>query len=53
MVVHKAFVVLLVAKLFERVGPEDVAHQSVRRRLAETVDLGFGGGRGARVSESG
>lgn len=46
MVVHKAFVVLLVAKLFERVGPQDVAHQSVRRRLAETVDLEFGGGRG-------
>jgi hypothetical protein len=53
-VVHKAVVVLLVAKLFERVGPQDVAHQSVRRRFAETVDLRFdGGGPGGRVSESG
>jgi hypothetical protein len=35
----KRVVVLLVAKLLERVGPEDVTHEAVGRRFPEAVDL--------------
>lgn len=30
---------LLLAEIFQRVGPQDVAHQPMRRRLAEAVNL--------------
>lgn len=36
---HEPVAVLLVSELFERVGPEDVAHEAVRRGLTEAVDL--------------
>jgi hypothetical protein len=39
MVVNKVFLRLFLTKVFERVGPKDVAHETVSRRLAETVDL--------------
>lgn len=45
MVVDEALRVLLVAELLERVGPQDVAHEAVRRRLAEAVDLRAAGER--------
>jgi hypothetical protein len=38
-VMHETVAVLLVSELLERVGPEDVAHKAVRRRLTEAVDL--------------
>lgn len=38
-VVWKVFGVLLVAKVLERVGPEQVAHGTERRRLLEPVQL--------------
>lgn len=39
MVVHEEIVSLLLSKLFERVGPEDVAHQAVCGWFAEAVNL--------------
>ena len=44
-VVDEALRVLLVAELLKRVGPQDVAHEAVRRRLAEAVDLRAAGER--------
>jgi hypothetical protein len=38
-VVDEEIVRLLLSKFFERVSPEDVAHQAVRRWLAKTIDL--------------
>ena len=40
-VVHEVLGCLLLAELFEWVGPEDVAHESLGWWLAETVDLEF------------
>jgi len=39
MVVDKVFLRLLLTKVFKRVGPEDIAHKTVGRRLTETVNL--------------
>jgi hypothetical protein len=39
MVVNEEVLGLFLAKLFERVGPENVAHQTVCWRLPETVNL--------------
>ena len=39
MVVDKVFLRLFLTKVLERVGPEDVAHKTVGRRLAEAVNL--------------
>jgi hypothetical protein len=39
MVVNKVLLRLFLAKVFKRVGPENIAHETVGRRLAETVDL--------------
>ena len=42
MVVHEIFVGFLLPEIFEGVGPEDVAHQALRRWLTETIDLHSG-----------
>lgn len=39
-VVYKEIVGLLLSKLLKRVGPEDVAHEAVRRWFSETINLG-------------
>ena len=41
MVVNEAFVGLFLPKVLYGVGPEDVAHQALGRRLPEAVDLGM------------
>ena len=38
-IMDKVFACLLLAELFKRVCPKDVAHETVCRRLTETVDL--------------
>lgn len=38
-VVDEPIRVLLVPKLLQWIGPEDVAHETMRRRLPEPVDL--------------
>lgn len=40
MVVNKVFLCLFLTKVLKRVGPENVAHKTVGRGLAEAVDLG-------------
>jgi hypothetical protein len=39
MVVNKVFLRLFLAKVFEWVSPENVAHKTVGWRLAEAIDL--------------
>ena len=39
MVVDKAVRRLLLTEVFDRVGPENVAHETLRRGLAEPVNL--------------
>lgn len=39
-VVDEALVRCLVSKVFQRVGPEKIAHDSVGGRLSESIDLG-------------
>ncbi len=39
MVVHEEFAILLLAKLFQRVGPQQIGHNAVGGRLAEPVNL--------------
>jgi hypothetical protein len=39
MVVNKVFLRLLLTKVFKRIGPENVAHETMGRGLAESVDL--------------
>lgn len=39
MVVDKVFLRLLLTKVLKGVGPEDVAHKTMGRGLAEAVDL--------------
>lgn len=40
MIVDKTVCDLLLAKVFDGVGPEDITHKTVGRRLSEAVDLG-------------
>ena len=40
MVVNKVFLCLFLSKVLKRVGPENVAHKTVGRGLAEAIDLG-------------
>lgn len=39
MIVYKAVGDLLLAKIFDWVGPENIAHEPMRRGLAEAIDL--------------
>jgi hypothetical protein len=32
---------LFLAKFFERIGPKDIAHKTVGRGFAETINLSF------------
>lgn len=47
-VVYEEIIRLLLSKLFEWIGPENVAHQAMRRWLSETVNLD----RSAKVSQA-
>lgn len=38
MVVQEVVAGLFLTKVFEGIGPEDVAHETLRRRLAETIN---------------
>jgi hypothetical protein len=40
MIVDKVFSTLLLPKVFHRVGPKDIAHETVRWWLTEAIDLG-------------
>jgi hypothetical protein len=40
MVVQEVVAGLFLAKVFKGIGPEDVAHETLGGRLAETVNLG-------------
>jgi hypothetical protein len=39
MVVDEVFLRLFLTKVFKRIGPENVAHETMGRGLAESVDL--------------
>ena len=39
MVVNEEIVRLFLSKLFERISPQDIAHETVGRRLAEPINL--------------
>lgn len=39
MIVDKGFGNFLLPKIFHGIGPEDIAHQAVGRRLAESIKL--------------
>ncbi len=38
-IMHEILGRLLLTEIFERIGPEDVAHQPVRGRLSESINL--------------
>lgn len=39
MIVDEAILILLVAELFQRIGPQQVTHEPMCWRLSESVDL--------------
>jgi hypothetical protein len=51
-VVHKVLRATLLAKVLDRVGPQYIAHESGRRRLAKSIEL-QGGHRSRGRSEGG